>query len=380
MDPPPTCAGEAGVPLGLRDRRELSLAVDLARTLPEPGVVHTRLADCCSMTAEALQLLLPEGLSASAVADTLAAELPIVSRRRTTIERVFWDTFDGRLHGAGLALVAAAGRLSLADARTYAEQAGELHGRGPARLLATDLPAGALRERLAAADRDARGHAGRARAQPPAAAQRARRRRQDRRAPARRGADGARRRRAGRAAPAAARPSACSATTASSSGCARCWRARSGSSTRRARSRTTPSRRQAAAPAGSRRSCAWRSIPRSAPTSRPSRSCGGCWRSSSSTCPARWRTSTASSCTTCAWPCAARERCSASCAGCSRPSRCASFATASRSCSASPARRAISTCSCWSSTSSRRGCRPASPATSRRCAGCSRTTSWSSAG
>jgi CHAD domain-containing protein len=100
------------------------------------------------MTPQGLQLLLPDGLSAAAVADALAAEMPIVSTRAQTVERVFWDTFDGRLQRAGLALVAAAGRLALTDASTYAEQAGELHRRGPARLLCTDLPAGALRERL----------------------------------------------------------------------------------------------------------------------------------------------------------------------------------------------------------------------------------------
>jgi len=100
------------------------------------------------MTFQGLQLLLPDGLSASAVADTLAGEVPIVSTKAHTVERVFWDTFDGRLHGAGLTLVAAAGRIALADAQTLTEHAGETLKRGPARLLATDLPAGALRERL----------------------------------------------------------------------------------------------------------------------------------------------------------------------------------------------------------------------------------------
>ena len=102
------------------------------------------------MTSQTLQLLLPEGLSAAAVADTLAAELPIVSQKSHTVERTFWDTFDGRLHAAGLTLVAAAGRLALADAATYAEHAGEIHRRPAARLFAADLPPGALRERLEA--------------------------------------------------------------------------------------------------------------------------------------------------------------------------------------------------------------------------------------
>ncbi|MDX6682401.1 MAG: hypothetical protein QOG94_2440 [Solirubrobacteraceae bacterium] len=100
------------------------------------------------MTTQPLQLLLPEGLSASAVADALAAELPIVSQKSHTVERTFWDTFDGRLHAAGLTLVAAAGRLALADAATYVEHAGEIVRRPAERIFAGDLPDGALRERL----------------------------------------------------------------------------------------------------------------------------------------------------------------------------------------------------------------------------------------
>ncbi|HEY0344677.1 MAG TPA: CHAD domain-containing protein [Solirubrobacteraceae bacterium] len=101
------------------------------------------------MMGRATQLLLPEGLAAAAVADALAAELPIVTQRAHTIDRTFWDTFDGRLHDAGLALVAAGGRLVLADAATSAEQAAGELPRGPARLFAGGLPAGPLRDRLA---------------------------------------------------------------------------------------------------------------------------------------------------------------------------------------------------------------------------------------
>ena len=101
------------------------------------------------MTAESLQLLLPEGLSASAVADTLAGEVPVVTQKAHAVERTFWDTFDGRLHAAGLALIAAGGRLVLADATTYDEHGAETLRRGVARLLATDFAAGPLRERIA---------------------------------------------------------------------------------------------------------------------------------------------------------------------------------------------------------------------------------------
>jgi CHAD domain-containing protein len=100
------------------------------------------------VTALGLQLLLPAGLSASAVADALAGEVPIVTQKAHTVDRTFWDTFDGRLRGAGIALADAGRRLSLLDPTTYVEQVGDTHRRGSARLLAGDLPAGPLRERL----------------------------------------------------------------------------------------------------------------------------------------------------------------------------------------------------------------------------------------
>jgi len=109
-----------------------------------------KLRQTVRVTVESLQLLLPEGLAASAVADTLAGEVPIVSSKAHRVERTFWDTFDGRLHGAGLALVEAGRRLSLVDASTFIEQAAEpSKRRGADRLLADELEPGPLRERLA---------------------------------------------------------------------------------------------------------------------------------------------------------------------------------------------------------------------------------------
>jgi len=103
----------------------------------------------CAMTVRGTQLLLPDGLSAAATADALAGQLPIVTQRAHVIERTFWDSFDGRVHEAGLALIDNAGGLTLADATTYAEAArGKRPGRSQ-RLLVDDLPPGALRERLA---------------------------------------------------------------------------------------------------------------------------------------------------------------------------------------------------------------------------------------
>jgi len=102
------------------------------------------------MDARRTQLLLPGGLSASAAADTLAGHVAVVTQRAHRTDRTFWDTFDGRLHGAGLALVDTGSRFALTDAASYEEQAGADHARGLRRVLLADLPGGPLRERLAA--------------------------------------------------------------------------------------------------------------------------------------------------------------------------------------------------------------------------------------
>ncbi|MFP5361399.1 MAG: CHAD domain-containing protein [Thermoleophilia bacterium] len=101
------------------------------------------------MDARATALLLPDGLRAAAAAQRLGALVPLVTQTGHSIERTFWDTFDGRLHRAGLALAEVAGRLVLMDAATYAEQASDAYRRRARRLLLDDLPAGDLRERLA---------------------------------------------------------------------------------------------------------------------------------------------------------------------------------------------------------------------------------------
>ena len=101
------------------------------------------------MDARGTQLLLPDGLSASAAADRLASLVAVVTQRAHSIDRTFWDTFDGRLHRAGLALADAGGRLVLMDAATYAEQASAGHRRNARRLLLAEIADGPLRERLA---------------------------------------------------------------------------------------------------------------------------------------------------------------------------------------------------------------------------------------
>lgn len=102
------------------------------------------------MTVRGIQLLLPDGLTASAAADALAARVPIVTQRAHVVERTFWDSFDGRVHEAGLALIDGPAGLTLVDATTYATAARGQRLRRSRRLLVEDLPRGELRERLAA--------------------------------------------------------------------------------------------------------------------------------------------------------------------------------------------------------------------------------------
>ena len=102
------------------------------------------------MDARSSHLLLPDRLGATAAADRLAAFVPVATQRAHTVEQTFWDTFDGRIHRAGLALADTGGRLVLMDATTHAEHASGEHPRATQRMMLDDLPAGGLRERLEA--------------------------------------------------------------------------------------------------------------------------------------------------------------------------------------------------------------------------------------
>ena len=101
------------------------------------------------MDAPRTQLLLPDGLSASAAADRLAGFVAVVTQRAHTLDRTFWDTFDGRLHGAGMALAVTSSRAMLIDTATYGQLADAEIARGVRRMLLADLPGGVLRDRLA---------------------------------------------------------------------------------------------------------------------------------------------------------------------------------------------------------------------------------------
>jgi CHAD domain-containing protein len=93
--------------------------------------------------------LLPEGLDLDGAAAALAARLPVRAEPARRVAWTFYDTFDGRLHADGLLLRHGDGRLVAIERATGAEAASADSGEAPARLLEGDLPAGALRERLA---------------------------------------------------------------------------------------------------------------------------------------------------------------------------------------------------------------------------------------
>jgi CHAD domain-containing protein len=94
--------------------------------------------------------LLPDGLRLGAAREALAAQIGLLEDgSRSRVERTFYDTFDGRLHAAGLALVHADGRLSLVGIDSYGERASAPLATAPDRLFAGDLPAGRLRDQVA---------------------------------------------------------------------------------------------------------------------------------------------------------------------------------------------------------------------------------------
>ena len=96
----------------------------------------------------AFEYLLGEELTPVGALGVLAAELPLRSGPVRRVERRFYDTFDGRLWAAGLACVCSDGRLALLDGGGEVAWAQLSVGRD--RLLVGDLPAGALRDALAA--------------------------------------------------------------------------------------------------------------------------------------------------------------------------------------------------------------------------------------
>jgi CHAD domain-containing protein len=93
-------------------------------------------------------LLLPEGATAEEASGALRAHLRLRERDAVATDRTFYDTFDGRLRGAGLAAAHGGGRLTVfeidgAEDGTAAEWASP-----PRRVVAIELDAGPLRDAL----------------------------------------------------------------------------------------------------------------------------------------------------------------------------------------------------------------------------------------
>jgi CHAD domain-containing protein len=95
-----------------------------------------------------VQYVLPDGLDVAGASELLATRLELVPERARAADRTFYDTFDGRLHSEGLALVHEDGRLALVDSDAYGERAAADHPTAPKRVLVEDLPPGPVRELL----------------------------------------------------------------------------------------------------------------------------------------------------------------------------------------------------------------------------------------
>jgi len=93
--------------------------------------------------------LLPEGVGVDGVASALAPRLDVRGGATSTASWTFYDTFDGRLHRAGVTLRHDAGRLVLVERTSDAERAAAELATPPKHLFARDLPAGPLRDALA---------------------------------------------------------------------------------------------------------------------------------------------------------------------------------------------------------------------------------------
>ena len=98
------------------------------------------------MAREEIDYLLPDGLAAGAATEQIAAHLDVERDRARSVDRRFYDTFDGRLHAEGLTLTHEDGRLVLSDAAGDPRNVAEVPP--PPRLFAAELGPGPLRDAL----------------------------------------------------------------------------------------------------------------------------------------------------------------------------------------------------------------------------------------
>jgi CHAD domain-containing protein len=96
----------------------------------------------------ASELLLPDQATVRGAGDTLATAFPIQDVVSTEHDCAYYDTFDGRLHSAGLTLVHSEGRLSLVELESGLVRASAAALVPSKPLFAADVAPGALSEAL----------------------------------------------------------------------------------------------------------------------------------------------------------------------------------------------------------------------------------------
>jgi CHAD domain-containing protein len=97
----------------------------------------------------ATEFLVPEGLDLGLMGEALGPRFALANDAKGELQQAFFDTFDGRLHERGQSLVHQGGRLALVNGSGYSEIASADCPRLRERVLVADLPAGALRAKLA---------------------------------------------------------------------------------------------------------------------------------------------------------------------------------------------------------------------------------------
>jgi CHAD domain-containing protein len=95
-----------------------------------------------------LDYLPPDGMTLEQAGDALARRLAVAAPGARELDRRFYDTFDGLLHGEGKVCVHEAGRLRLIEIAAGAELASAAMPKPTRPLQATELEDGPLRDRL----------------------------------------------------------------------------------------------------------------------------------------------------------------------------------------------------------------------------------------
>ncbi|MGH9187558.1 MAG: CHAD domain-containing protein [Acidimicrobiales bacterium] len=97
-----------------------------------------------------IELVLPDGADPAALIRLLTEQFDVTEDRASRADRTFLDTFDRRLRAAGLVLERRRSTLTLLEPGAPPRTADmDRAGNGPDRLLASELPPGPLRARLA---------------------------------------------------------------------------------------------------------------------------------------------------------------------------------------------------------------------------------------